>query len=239
MIVRPANLGDLDGYIALQGEAWPDGLEVAADHARQRFQHLDEGIFVAIDRGRIVGSVTVVRLTRYDWGCPSTWYEVTSGGGCAGHDPHGSIAYGVDLSVSRDAPPDTIDALSVACMTWVIRRGIKYFALGGRMPRYHRFADRMSPSDYLWRRTPAGRFRDPEVELYSRVPGMKVLGVIPNYFVDPESLDNGVLLRWRNPVWRWPGRWLWSRLPNAGYGLWKRHQSWRRRVTASRSSSPA
>ena len=49
-------------------------------------------------------------------------------------------------------------------------------------------------------RTKYGRYQDPEIELYSKIPGVEMLGVVENYFKDWESRDNGVIFRWRNPV---------------------------------------
>lgn len=229
MIVRPGRPTDVDGLVSLQTEAWPDGMAVERAKAKNRLSVIEKGIFVAEVDGQVVGAATIMRLPSYDWSRPLTWYEASDDGWCNNHDPSGPIAYGVDLSVSKRAPWGTRDAVLAKGMSWLIAEGIKYFVLGGRMPRYHRHAAEMTPEDYLWSRTKNGRFRDPEVEMYSRVPGVTVLGVIPNYFEDPDSLNNGVLLRWRNPFWGLPGRALLAHLPTTGYTLGKRIQAAGRR----------
>lgn len=45
---------------------------------------------------------------------------------------------------------------------------------------------------------------DPEIELYSKVPGVEMVGVVPEYFKDWESMNYGVMFNWNNPVVRFP-----------------------------------
>ena len=72
------------------------------------------------------------------------------------------------------------------------------------MPGYHRHKATMTADEYLWKKNKHGKFLDRQVRFYASVPGLKVVRVIPNYFDDPDSDDNGVLLRWRNPFYNWP-----------------------------------
>lgn len=209
LTVRPARLIDITDYIHIQKVEWKD-LAVAEGQARSRFYHNLKGILLAEYDGQVVGSVTTLRIDSYDPAHPKSWYEVTDNGYCTNHRPQGKICFGVDLSVATDrAPSGTVDALFVGCMSLVTSMGVKYFMLGGRMPNYHLHASRMTPEDYLYAKQ-RKRYLDPQVNMYSRVPFMKILGLAPNYFKDPDSLNYGVILRCRNPAYGLPFKGFWS-----------------------------
>lgn len=209
LIIRPAKAGDLKAYVRIQKVEWKK-LAVAEEQAKARFKINLPGIIIAEHRGRVVGSITTIRISGYDHSKPKTWYQVTGDGSGSTHTPNGKICFGVDLSVDTDkAPSGTVDGLFVGCMNMVIDSGVKYFMLGGRMPKYHLFADKMTAGEYLYKKTNK-HYLDPQVDLYSRVPLMKIMGLAPNYFKDPQSLDNGVILRWRNPVYGLPLKGFWS-----------------------------
>ncbi|MBX4190771.1 hypothetical protein KW794_01655, partial [Candidatus Saccharibacteria bacterium] len=210
LIVRRATLADLPAYIKIQKIEWKD-LAVAEEQAKSRFHHNLEGILIAQYKEEVVGSVTTMRIENYDTDRPKSWYQVTNHGLCTAHKPKGRVCFGVDLSVATDrAPSGTVDALFVGCMDLVISLGVKYFMLGGRMPKYHLYADKMEPEKYLYKKTARGHYLDPQVNLYSRVPFMKIVGLAPDYFKDPDSLNYGVILRWRNPFYRLPFKVVWA-----------------------------
>jgi hypothetical protein len=41
--------------------------------------------------------------------------------------------------------------------------------------------------------------------MYGKIPGLRLMGLIPEYFDDAASLNYGVLWRWRNPLYGVPG----------------------------------
>jgi len=82
-----------------------------------------------------------------------------------------------------------------------ISKSLKRILLGGRLPRYHRYAGKMSVEEYIAASSPkTGKPLDPELYVYLKA-GLKVVKVLPNYIPDPESLDYGILLEWRNPFY--------------------------------------
>lgn len=219
--VRKATFDDIPAYLELQRESWGDSMAVQEQKAKERFDRCLDGILMAEVEGKVVGTTTMIRLTDYDFDRPLTWNEATGDGWCSTHDPDGSICFGVDLSVAKDHPNEIVDALMAGCMQLVIEAGVKYCILGGRMPWYHRFAHKYTPEEYLWKRS-RSRYLDPQVNMYSKVPGLRIMKLIPEYFDDPESLNYGVLLRWRNPFYRFPGHSVWSKLPMIGYNQWQK-----------------
>lgn len=89
------------------------------------------------------------------------------------------------------------------------------------MPAYHRHVEEY-PDPAIYMRTRRGRrYIDPQVQMYSKVPGLKMMSLIPDYFDDPDSLNNGVLWRWHNPFFGLPGRKLWAGLVRVMYRRWQ------------------
>ncbi len=202
--IRTAKPEDAEAYARLQGEEWDGSMAAAVEKIRARIEMFSDGVLVAEHNGQVVGCTTFIRLDSYDVSEKKSWEELTDNGWCTTHTPGGRTMFGVDLSVSRRAPRSTAPLLFAAGIELLIRMGIHRGIWGGRIPRYHRHADSMRPEEYVVARTKRGRYIDPEVELYSKIPGVEMLGVVPNYFKDWESLDNGVMFAWSNPVRRLP-----------------------------------
>lgn len=204
MIVRPATAADLDGYRAIQAAEWGEGMAAGRAQLEQRRALFPDGLLVAESGGRVVAGASFMRLTRYDWTEGRTWYELTDHGWCTDHDPTGPVLFGVDLTVSRHAPRRASVAVFIAAVELTVRLGIPATYWGARLPRYHRYAGTMTAEEYVVARNRRGRHLDPELEVYSRIPGLEILGVVPDYFKDADSNDYGAIVRWRNPVHRHP-----------------------------------
>ena len=211
MKVRQALPADLAGYAEIQAEEW--GGSMAASHRQLEVRHdvFPAGLLAGIADGEVVGGFSFHRLDHYDLAEHLSWNDLTDDGWCTNHDDDGPILFGVDLTVSRRAPRAGSATMFVAGMELAMRLGVEAVVWGSRIPRYHRYADRMSAEEYVAARNPRGRHLDPEIEIYSRVPGVEVLGVVPEYFKDWESADYGVVLRWPNPIRRYPFLRPWSR----------------------------
>ena len=210
LVVRQARKADLPAYVAIQKVGWGESA-VARKQAESRFSHNLEGILVAENDGKVLGSVTTIRIDEYDHSQPKSWYAVTANGYCTSHKPKGKICFGVDLSVDpTSAPKGTVDALFVGSLAMVISMGVKYLILGGRMPNYRLYADKLSPNEYLYKKKQNGHYLDPQVDMYKRVPFMKIMGLAPNYFKDPPSKNYGVILRCRNPFYKLPFKSFWA-----------------------------
>jgi hypothetical protein len=226
--IRRAVPEDLDYYLKLQAESWGQDMAVKELAAKNRFDVCPGGILIAEEDGQPVGTTTVIRLAGYDFDHPMTWDETTGEGWCDTHRPDGSICFGVDLSVAKGQGGSAVDALMAGCMQLVIEAGTKYCILGGRMPRYARYKRHhpdIDPEEYM-RKQVNGRYVDPQVNMYSKVPGLSIVSLIPEYFDDPDSLNYGVLLRWRNPFYKLPFRRLFAKVPVKGYNLWQWVDGW-------------
>jgi ribosomal protein S18 acetylase RimI-like enzyme len=202
IVVRPADVSDLESLLMIEREAWSEGLAFTEDHFRSHlevFKDFPEGIQIAEAQGVAAGNA-VAQLMKYDLENPiPDWYTATNDGFLRRtHDPEGNVLYGVSLSVSpRFSSLRVGKAIIEAAKRIVVKHQLTRFILGSRVPRFHLYAEKMTISDYI--RAKRGlRFLDPELEFYNRCK-LQVVKILPNYFDDPESLNYGILMVWDNP----------------------------------------
>jgi hypothetical protein len=217
--VRSATREDIDVYLALQRERWYDDATATKEQLLSRFAVYPQGMMVAQQHGKAVGMVYVMKIPSYDYDNSLSWDQITHNGMCDNHDPDGTVIFGVDLSTAKGVGGLAGDRLLVGVAQLAIRENIEYAMLGGRMPGYHNYADKMTAEEYLWAKTKDGRFLDPQVQYYASVAGLRVVKALPDYFDDPGSCDYGVLLRWKNPFYNKPAQWLWPSLFPALFAL--------------------
>ncbi|MFV0260392.1 MAG: hypothetical protein ACK5PP_18315 [Acidimicrobiales bacterium] len=200
MEIRQATEADLPAYELIQKTEWGPDMGAPLAQLRYRYEVFPDGMVVVTNDDDPVGFSTTILLDDYDPTAGRSWTEITAGGWCSTHSPDGRTLFGVDLTVSRFAPRGTATMVLKGLMALTMDLDVGTFNWGGRMPRYHKYATTMTADRYVAARRPNGRRLDPEIELYANIPCTEVLGAIPGYFEDPESLDHGVALRWNNPI---------------------------------------
>jgi ribosomal protein S18 acetylase RimI-like enzyme len=199
--IRKATLKDLPEIIRVEKEAWPEGTEASEEMFRSRIETYPDGVFVALHKKKIIGVVAFM-LIDYDLENPiPTWNEVTDNGMIKGtHDPNAETIFGIDLTAAPDAPRGTGTRLLMEVGRQAISKNLKRGVLGGRLPEYKKYADQMTPEEYINAKNENGEPLDMEVRFYKRA-GLKIEKILPNYFDDPDSLDFGVMLVWENPFY--------------------------------------
>ena len=203
--IRQANFEDIPQILEVEKEAWGEEGAVTKEMFESRIQTFPAGVLIVEVNREIVGVVATEKVD-YDIkkNAPS-WYEVTDNGFIKKtHKPDGNTIYGVDLSVKPSFQRKKIGTkLLEAIGRIVISNNIKQGVLGGRIPGYHKYVNKMSVEEYvraIINTKEGNRFLDPEVDFYTR-RGLKIVKIIPNYFKDSESLNYGILLVWRNPFY--------------------------------------
>lgn len=210
--VRQATREDVDSYLKLQNQRWDDDNQASQEQLLSRLKIFPQGMLVAEEQGEIVGMVYAMKITSYDESRSPSWYEITHDGMCDNHDPNGKVIFGVDLSTKPGVGARAGDQLLVGVARLAIKENVAECMLGGRMPGYAEYADRMSAEEYLWAKNDEGKFLDRQVRFYAGVPGLRVIKSLPEYFNDPPSKNYGVLLRWHNPFFGLPFPNIWSAL---------------------------
>lgn len=232
--VRRAREEDIATYLELQSKRWLDDNMATEEQLKSRFRVHPQGMLVAEQDGEIVGMVYAMRIAGYDVQKSPSWYEITNNGMCDNHVPNGPIIFGVDLSTDPNVGAPAGDALLAEIGRLAIAENIEWCMLGGRMPEYHLYKDKMTSEEYLHSRNESGEYLDKQVRFYTSVPGLRAVKALPDYFHDPESCDNGVLLKWHNPFHNWPLLGMWSALFPMLLSLEGGYVSLARRISTSR-----
>lgn len=219
LVIRTAKHEDVEPYLDAVKRVWPEEMWVDPEKVHTRIRTNPGGQLVVLVDGQFWGMATSIQLDDYDYDNPPSWYDITAQGWCTNHVPGGRTFFGVDLTVLPNAPKGTFDALMVAMGQLAVARGAECFLLGERLPDYHTYAATMTPEEYIAAKDESGRHLDRQIGMYQKVPGLKIVKVIPNYIDDPASLDNGLLLRWQNPFRKLPFPKVWAAIFGRLYRL--------------------
>lgn len=200
--VRTATLDDVDNILKLDNEVWTD-FPASRDMIESRIRIFQEGNFVAVHRGEIVGYLSL-QFIDYDLESHPTfsWNEITDNGTFqSSHNLAGQYMYGAGMTVSpRFQRFGIATRLIFAGWSLIVRYNKKGCLLGSRMPGYAVVKQQYSPEDYLALKKADGGLYDPELRLYQN-DGFSIIGLLPKYENDPPSCDYGVLIYQDNPFY--------------------------------------
>jgi ribosomal protein S18 acetylase RimI-like enzyme len=202
--IREAKIEDIPQILDVEIATWGKERAATFEMLESRIKTFPEGTLIAVVDEKIVGVVVVEIINSNLINNFSTWYEITDNGFIAKtHNPRGDTLYGVTLSVHPLYQNKGIGKeLMIAVGKLAIKHNLKGGLLGARIPHYHKYADRIKVQDYvkISQKDQCNIPPDPELVFYQKL-GLKIVKIIPNYFDDPESLNYGVLVFWKNPFY--------------------------------------
>lgn len=215
--IRRARPEDIEELTEVEQSSWekacdPDDMFTAAQFLHH-ITKMGDYVLVAEERktGRLLGYVSAFRvpipLEELE-GSITTWYDLTDDGWHYKHQPDAQAMFGSSMGVLPEAGRSGIGgSLLVAEFKRIVRGGMEYGFLGGRLPgmcEYLLEHPEATPQSYAQLRRPDGKFYDPELRLYAE--DFVFLKLLPDYFKDKESCDNGMLMFWKNPFYQ--NKWL-------------------------------
>lgn len=164
-----------------------------APHYLKHIELFPEGQFVVLDRDRVVGMTSTVRL-HFDFEHPGHDFDdIIQGGWLTSHEPDGDWLYGADIGTHPEYRRRGIaKALYVARHDTVRRLGLKGQVTVGMLPGYAAVKDGMSIEEY-YEGVRDGRLNDPTVSAQMAV-GFEVRGLMRNYLHDPVCDNSGACL---------------------------------------------
>ncbi|BCJ87239.1 GNAT family N-acetyltransferase [Effusibacillus dendaii] len=201
-LVRNYTEADFNQLIEIQQECFPPPFPSELWWNRQQLQNhvtlFPDGALCIEINEKLAGSMTGL-LVHFDPDHPNhTWEEITDAGYIRNHDPNGNTLYVVDISVRPSYRKLGLGKWLMQSMyELVVEKRLTRLLGGGRMPGYHKVADRMSPEQYL-AAVLNGDLQDPVITFLLRC-GRTPLRVAENYLDDAESCHYAVLMEWKNP----------------------------------------
>ncbi|MCO6431229.1 MAG: carbon-nitrogen hydrolase family protein [Deltaproteobacteria bacterium] len=197
--VRQLRLEDFQKVVDLQLKCFPGMKPWSLEQFESQMKIFPEGQIGIVYNSKLVASSSslIVRFDHYhEW---HNWKEISDAGFIRNHDPRGDTLYGIEIMVSPEVRGHKLarrlyDARKQLAKKLKIRKII----IGGRIPGYSRFADKMSAEEYV-KQVINKRLTDPVLTVQV-ANGFEVTGLIPNYMPnDKESLGYATSCEWINP----------------------------------------
>ena len=212
IIIRNLQPEDIDEVMEVAALAFGDPqMAHKRKHYESHLKHFPEGQLCAVYKGKIVGSsASLIVNFDEDYGEQHTLGEISGGGFITNHNPNGVNLYGIDIAVHPAYRQLKIGRRLYEARKKVCKRlNLKSIIFGGRIPNYHKYADKYSPEEYV-KQVEMQNIYDPVLTFQLR-NGFEIRGVIKDYWkLDDESLGYATLLEWKNEDYVPPTRQLYQ-----------------------------
>ncbi|WP_408009459.1 GNAT family N-acetyltransferase [Pseudalkalibacillus sp. A8] len=202
IILRNIEEKDIDQILKLQKVCFPNMEPWKKEHLESHLNIFPEGQFCVEYDGKVVGTCSslIVNFDEYDE--KHTWDEITDEGYITNHDPEGYNLYGIEVMVHPEFRRMKIGRrLYEARKELTERLNLKSIIIGGRIPYYHKYADKMSPREYVKEVVNHNIF-DP-VLTFQLMNGFTLMRVNPSYLPDDKASNaHATLMEWNNIDYR-------------------------------------
>ncbi len=204
--VRPLQIEDYQQLAQSFRRVYADGSDVFWTHEQIEtlLRIFPEGQVVTVADDKIVGCALSI-IVDYDLvKGDHTYAKVTGNETFSTHNPNGNILYGIEVFIHPD-----YRGLRLARRMYEYRKelceklNLKAIMFGGRIPNYHKYADRMRPKEYI-EKVGKREIYDP-VLTFQLSNDFHVRRVMTNYLPnDEESKHYACLLQWDNIYYQPP-----------------------------------
>lgn len=198
IIVRPIRMEDYDQLVQVQLKCFPGMKTWTREQLESQLKIFPEGQICVEFEGRIVASSSslIIDFNMYDE--YHSWRDIADGGYIRNHTPDGETLYGIEIMVDPE-----FRGMKLARRLYDVRKrlarekNLMRIVLGGRIPGYVQYADKMPAREYVDKVTLK--------ELYDPVlttqlsNGFVLKRLIQSYMdSDKESRGYATLLEWTN-----------------------------------------
>ena len=198
LVVRPLQLSDWEGVVALQTRCFPGMDPWTKEQFESQLKIFPEGQIGVEYQGKLVASSGSVIL---DFELYKDWHdfdEISDNGYLRNHNPNGTTLYGIEIMVHPD-----YRGLKLARRLYDARkklareRNLMRIVVGGRIPGFAKHADKMSAREYI-EKVMNKELQDPV--LTTQVSnGFVLKRLIPGYLaIDADSKGFAAFLEWAN-----------------------------------------
>ncbi|WP_028401333.1 bifunctional GNAT family N-acetyltransferase/carbon-nitrogen hydrolase family protein [Ectobacillus panaciterrae] len=198
IIIRNIEYKDIDNIIELQASCF-SGMEPWT-HAQleSHLDHFQEGQFCAEFEGKIIGSCSSLLINFDEYDDRHTWDDITDNGYITNHEQDGYNMYGIEVMVHPDYRRMKIGHRLYEARKDLARRlNLKSIIIGGRIPNYHKYANEMSPREYV-EQVMLHKIYDPVLS-FQLLNGFTLMRINPGYLPDDAASNQyATLMEWNN-----------------------------------------
>lgn len=202
IILRRITPKDFDEIIALQKLCFPNMETWKKKHLTSHLKHFPEGQFCVEYDGKIIGSASSLIIDFDEYDDQHSYDEITDKGYITNHNPNGHNLYGIEVMVHPDYRRMKIGRrLYEARKKLAQKLNMKSILIGGRIPNYYKYADKMSPREYV-EEVIHHNIYDP-VLTFQLMNGFVMKRINSSYLKDDRrSLAYATLMEWSNIDYR-------------------------------------
>lgn len=176
-------------------EPFPADLLWQASHIRCHLSQFPEGQWVVQFDGEVVASCSNILCRADVWDSHKPFHDVAGGLGLEGHDPCGTVLYGIDISVHPGHRRKGLARmLYQARFGFVRQHGLDRYGTVCRLPGFLASGE-ADPCRYA-ELVAGGTLTDATLTPLLRM-GLGFKGVIMDYMEDQESGNAGAILEWK------------------------------------------
>lgn len=174
-----------------------DGV-LSEEEFQAQLEAFPDGQICIEDKGKVVAAAFSVIVNYQKFGDRHTWEEITGDASLTTHDPDGDILYGVDFMVSKDYRNLRLGRRLYEGRKELCRNlNLKAIMAGGRIPNYRKYADAMTPEEYI-KAVKVKDIYDPTLT-FQLSNGFQVKRLLKAYWPeDTASQGYATLLQWPN-----------------------------------------
>lgn len=185
-------------YRSMPGSYWKE------HHIQALIEKFPDGQVVIKVDGKIAGAALSIIVDWEKTEDSHTYEEITKGYTFDSHDPEGDMLYGIDIFIKPE-----FRGLRLGRRLYDYRKelcenlNLKGIVFGGRLPNYHRYADSLSPKEYI-EKVRIKEIHDPVLN-FQISNDFHPVRVLKNYLEgDEASKEFAVLMEWDNIYYEKP-----------------------------------
>lgn len=199
IIVRKIEQEDIAAVAALSFKCFGSEMSLSLDHITSIMTIFPNGQACVEYDGKIIGTALSLIVNIDDYALNHTYDEITGGGYIRNHNAQGMNLYGIEVGVDPDFRNFKLGKRLYDKRKQICRdNNLRSIIIGGRMPNYHKYAQKMDPKTYVTA-VIAGDIYDPVIT-FQKQNGFTLRNILPGYLPgDPESLEYAAALEWLNP----------------------------------------
>jgi predicted amidohydrolase/ribosomal protein S18 acetylase RimI-like enzyme len=200
--VRKIRPKDYPRIVEIQKTCFPNMTPWTPEQFNSLLTTFPEGqILIEYDNKVVASSCShIINFSNYSE--TSSWSELTSNGYITNHDPKGDTLYGIEIMVDPEYRNMKLSRRLYAARQKLAReKNLQRIAVGGRIPNYHKYADKMTAAEYV-QEVIDKKIYDP-VLTAQLANGFVLKRLLPDYLpTDQESAGYATFLEWPNLHYR-------------------------------------
>jgi len=198
ILLRQLRIEDYEQIVEMAKLCFPGMQPWGREQIESQLRMFPDGQVCIEYQGKIVASCSSLIVDfdlHAEW---HDWREIADGGYIKNHDPEGDTLYGIEIMVHPSYRGMRLARRLYEARKEIARRhNLARIIIGGRIPGYGKYADELSPREYVEKVVSRGLY-DP-VLTTQVANGFVLKKLIPNYFPsDTASRGYATHLEWNN-----------------------------------------